>query len=108
MTLRKFLFWCHLAAGVSAGIVIFIMSVTGVLLTYERQIIALGRHAPIGAAPPSASGATPADGGDHREGLRGGAGHGVHHGGCPRRSSAPVGLGARRNACSTSIHTPRR
>jgi uncharacterized iron-regulated membrane protein len=36
--LRKVIFWCHLAAGVTAGIVIFIMSVTGVLLTYERQI----------------------------------------------------------------------
>jgi uncharacterized iron-regulated membrane protein len=38
MTLRKILFWCHLAAGVTAGTVILIMSVTGVLLTYERQI----------------------------------------------------------------------
>src|SRR3712207_4340283 len=35
---RKFIFWCHLAAGVTAGVVILIMSVTGVLLTYERQI----------------------------------------------------------------------
>jgi uncharacterized iron-regulated membrane protein len=38
MTLRKILFWCHLAAGVTVGAVILIMSVTGVLLTYERQI----------------------------------------------------------------------
>ena len=38
MTLRKILFWCHLAAGATAGAVILIMSVTGVLLTYERQI----------------------------------------------------------------------
>lgn len=37
---RKILFWCHLSTGVSAGIVILIMSVTGVLLTYERQMIA--------------------------------------------------------------------
>ncbi len=36
---RKFLFWCHLTAGVTAGIVILIMSVTGVLLAYEKQII---------------------------------------------------------------------
>jgi uncharacterized iron-regulated membrane protein len=35
---RKFLFWCHLFVGVITGIVILIMSVTGVLLTYERQI----------------------------------------------------------------------
>ena len=36
---RKLLFWCHLTAGVTAGIVILIMSVTGVLLAYEKQII---------------------------------------------------------------------
>ncbi|HEV7889576.1 MAG TPA: PepSY-associated TM helix domain-containing protein [Pyrinomonadaceae bacterium] len=35
---RKVLFWCHLIAGVTAGVVILIMSVTGVLLTYQRQI----------------------------------------------------------------------
>jgi uncharacterized iron-regulated membrane protein len=36
--LRKVLFWMHLTAGVTAGLVIFVMSVTGVLLTYERQV----------------------------------------------------------------------
>ncbi|HKG15702.1 MAG TPA: PepSY-associated TM helix domain-containing protein [Pyrinomonadaceae bacterium] len=35
---RKVIFWCHLIAGVAAGVVILIMSVTGVVLTYERQI----------------------------------------------------------------------
>ncbi len=40
MTLRTLLFWLHLACGVVAGAVIFIMSVTGVLLTYQRQITA--------------------------------------------------------------------
>ena len=35
---RKVLFWCHLAVGVTGGVIIFLMSVTGVLLTYERQI----------------------------------------------------------------------
>jgi uncharacterized iron-regulated membrane protein len=39
MKLRTLLFWSHLAAGVTAGIVVLIMSVTGVLLTYERQLI---------------------------------------------------------------------
>lgn len=37
---RKILFWTHLVGGVLAGIVILIMSVTGVLLTYEKQMIA--------------------------------------------------------------------
>ena len=40
MTIRPFIFWPHLLAGITAGIVIVIMSVTGVLLTYERQLIA--------------------------------------------------------------------
>ena len=35
---RRVLFWCHLTVGVIAGLVILIMSATGVLLTYERQI----------------------------------------------------------------------
>ena len=36
--LRRFIFWCHLAAGMLAGTIVFIMSVTGVLLAYEKQI----------------------------------------------------------------------
>jgi uncharacterized iron-regulated membrane protein len=36
--IRKIIFWCHLTAGVFAGVIILIMSVTGVLLAYERQI----------------------------------------------------------------------
>ena len=36
--MRKTLFWLHLGAGLAAGVVILVMSVTGVLLTYERQI----------------------------------------------------------------------
>lgn len=38
MTLRKAVFWTHLAAGLFAGAVVFIMSVTGVLLAFERQL----------------------------------------------------------------------
>ncbi|MEO5742055.1 MAG: PepSY-associated TM helix domain-containing protein, partial [Vicinamibacterales bacterium] len=40
MRLRSILFWLHLACGVIAGVVILMMSVTGVLLTYQRQITA--------------------------------------------------------------------
>ena len=40
MKLRSILFWLHLACGVTAGAVILIMSVTGALLTYQRQITA--------------------------------------------------------------------
>ena len=53
MTLRRVLFWAHLAVGVCAGLMILTMSVTGVLLTYERQLIEWSdrayRSASIGA-----------------------------------------------------------
>jgi len=35
---RRVLFWCHLVAGVTAGVVILIMSVTGVALTYQKEM----------------------------------------------------------------------
>src|ERR1700722_15019654 len=38
MALRKILFWVHLAAGSIAGVVILVMSATGVLLAYRTQI----------------------------------------------------------------------
>ena len=40
MKLRTLLFWPHLIAGVLAGAVILLMSITGVVLMYERQIVA--------------------------------------------------------------------
>jgi uncharacterized iron-regulated membrane protein len=38
--MRKTFFWLHLCAGTTAGVIILMMSVTGVLLMYERQMIA--------------------------------------------------------------------
>ena len=38
MKLRKVVFWMHLTAGLIAGSVVFVMSVTGVLLAFERQL----------------------------------------------------------------------
>ena len=47
---RRMLFWLHLGCGVVAGLVILMMSVTGALLTYERQLVAAAergyRHPP--------------------------------------------------------------
>ncbi|MCC6822385.1 MAG: PepSY domain-containing protein, partial [Verrucomicrobia subdivision 3 bacterium] len=40
MRFRQLIFWLHLLAGVIAGIVIFIMSATGVVLAFEKEIIA--------------------------------------------------------------------
>jgi uncharacterized iron-regulated membrane protein len=36
--LRTIIFWCHLPVGVTAGVVILTMCVTGVLLSFEKQI----------------------------------------------------------------------
>jgi uncharacterized iron-regulated membrane protein len=54
--MRKVVFWLHLVAGITAGVVVLIMSVTGVLLAYEKQIVAwmdsdLRAEAPLQASP---------------------------------------------------------
>jgi uncharacterized iron-regulated membrane protein len=56
MTFRKVLFWCHLSTGVVAGIVVLIMSVTGVLLMYEKQMTAWADRG-YRVAPPSSGAA---------------------------------------------------
>ena len=38
MNFRTFIFWVHLVIGVAGGIIILMMSLTGVVLTYEAQI----------------------------------------------------------------------
>lgn len=40
LAIRKIIFWLHLTAGVTAGLVILLLSATGVLLAFERQIVA--------------------------------------------------------------------
>lgn len=40
MSFRQWFFWFHLISGIVAGLVIFLMAATGVILTYERQFIA--------------------------------------------------------------------
>jgi uncharacterized iron-regulated membrane protein len=37
--MRKLFFWMHLILGTCAGLVILVMSVSGVLLMYERQMV---------------------------------------------------------------------
>ena len=36
---RSVVFWMHLVCGVVAGVVVLIMSITGVALTYEKQML---------------------------------------------------------------------
>ncbi|MEZ5954181.1 MAG: PepSY-associated TM helix domain-containing protein [Hyphomonas sp.] len=53
--MRRIIFWTHFVFGLMAGLFILSMSVTGVLLTYERQMVAGARAAaverPDGAEP---------------------------------------------------------
>ena len=56
MKLRTIIFWPHLIAGLTAGLVVLAMSITGVLLTYERQLIAWADSG-IRSAPPNATAA---------------------------------------------------
>lgn len=51
---RSTIFWIHLACGVVTGLVVLMMSVTGVILTYERQILAWADRATYPAPTPNA------------------------------------------------------
>jgi uncharacterized iron-regulated membrane protein len=50
--LRRVLFWTHLTCGVVAGLVILMMCITGVSLTYQRQIQLWADTRHYRAAPP--------------------------------------------------------
>jgi uncharacterized iron-regulated membrane protein len=55
MKLRTVLFWIHLTAGVVAGTVILIMSVTGALLTFQQRILlTIERSQRVVQPPPGA------------------------------------------------------
>jgi uncharacterized iron-regulated membrane protein len=54
---RTVLFWAHLSIGVTAGLVILLISATGVLLTYQRQLIEWSDRVPAARSP--SAGATP-------------------------------------------------
>ena len=56
MKLRSVLFWIHLVAGTIAGVVIFVMSVTGTLLTFQQSVLQiLERSQRVVAVPPGAA-----------------------------------------------------
>ncbi|MBN9659037.1 MAG: PepSY domain-containing protein [Acidobacteria bacterium] len=52
MPFRKTIFWLHLISGCVAGAIVLVMSVTGVLLTYERQMIDWFDRGQLAAAKP--------------------------------------------------------
>ena len=51
-TFRTVLFWLHLVTGVVAGVVVLAMSVTGVALTYEKQMLEWADQRAHAWAPP--------------------------------------------------------
>ncbi|HEX2076222.1 MAG TPA: PepSY-associated TM helix domain-containing protein [Longimicrobium sp.] len=51
--LRKVVFWAHLVTAVTAAAIILLMSVTGVLLTYQRQITARADVRGLDGGPPA-------------------------------------------------------
>ncbi len=51
---HKLIFWSHLLAGLIGGLVIFIMSATGVILMYEHQMVEYAERDVREVAPPSA------------------------------------------------------
>lgn len=53
--LRNTIFWIHLGCGVVTGLVVLMMSVTGVILTYERQMLAWADRAALSRAPAAES-----------------------------------------------------
>lgn len=44
MQFRNIIFWLHLICGVTAGVIILIMSVTGSILAFEKQIVAFAER----------------------------------------------------------------
>src|SRR5690606_7472309 len=58
MDFRKIVFWTHLVSGVIAGLVIAVMSATGVAIAFEEEILAwVDRD--VRRIAPAAPGATP-------------------------------------------------
>ena len=51
--IRKILFWTHLTLGLAAGTIVFIMAVTGVLLTYQKQMTVWADLRGLNGAPPA-------------------------------------------------------
>ncbi|MFY9270041.1 MAG: PepSY-associated TM helix domain-containing protein [Candidatus Manganitrophaceae bacterium] len=52
VTVRKLLFWIHLTAGTVAGLVILVMSLTGLLIAFEPQIVDFAEQDLRNVSPP--------------------------------------------------------
>ncbi|MDR3792634.1 MAG: PepSY-associated TM helix domain-containing protein [Terracidiphilus sp.] len=54
-SLRALVFWTHLAVGLTAGIVVFALALTGALLAFERPIVAASDARVFGKLTPTAT-----------------------------------------------------
>jgi len=59
--IRTVFFWIHLTAGLLAGVVVLIMSATGVLLTFEKQVVYYADTRDLSLTPPAGAAALPID-----------------------------------------------
>lgn len=59
MTWRKTIFWVHLVSGLAAGVVVFVMSATGILIAFEEEILDWIDREVSRAADPRSSAAPP-------------------------------------------------
>src|SRR5215203_2319686 len=59
--IRTVFFWIHLTAGLLAGVVVLIMSATGVLLTFEKQVVYYADTRNLRLTPPAGAAALPID-----------------------------------------------
>ena len=50
---RDVIFWCHLVVAVCAGLIVVVMSATGVLLTYQKQVTSWADRRAVDARPPA-------------------------------------------------------
>lgn len=61
MSLRSFAFWCHLLLALVFGSIIVLMAATGLLLTYERQILHWAERGDAGPPPDADAAPLPVD-----------------------------------------------
>ncbi|MBL4604079.1 MAG: PepSY domain-containing protein [Emcibacteraceae bacterium] len=58
MSIREIIYWPHLICGIIAGVIILTLSASGVVLTYERQIISWAENEYIISVPDGAASLT--------------------------------------------------
>lgn len=58
---RKALFWSHLVVGLAAGLLVFVLCLTGALLSFERRSVDWAERSALALPPPGVTEPLPAD-----------------------------------------------